>query len=323
MRVGRWTYGWIFLVVLSFSFARGDIPGEPPDAARDDIRHFWFLRLQRFRYSPTSPAAVLKAFYLEEDHGLVFHVSGSRLKIERIDAPIKDEFSVFYRDRSFILHVPGAVEVQELIQWDPRTAEGNWREVFGQVKVRMGTFRVADWPLQFSHQPPYGRVIVFESLKKRPTRIQHFRRYPIDLTYRLEATLEKDPSHRYVAIETSRGLQTPMKRVGWLEFTYRFKKYRIAAFLEEGSTEEELFIIYRDRTSGKETYAIGRYLPANRIDGNRYILDFNKSYLPLCAYSHAYNCPIPPRSNHLPFPVRAGEIQPPPEFMTSKPAGGV
>lgn len=36
-------------------------------------------------------------------------------------------------------------------------------------------------------------------------------------------------------------------------------------------------------------------------------IDFNKSYNPWCAYSDGFNCPIPPKDNHLPFEILAGE----------------
>jgi uncharacterized protein (DUF1684 family) len=41
-----------------------------------------------------------------------------------------------------------------------------------------------------------------------------------------------------------------------------------------------------------------------------YLLDFNFSDNPACAYSPHYNCPIPPKENVLPIAVRAGEMDP-------------
>jgi uncharacterized protein (DUF1684 family) len=36
-------------------------------------------------------------------------------------------------------------------------------------------------------------------------------------------------------------------------------------------------------------------------------MDFNLAVLPPCAFSYNFNCPIPPKQNRLPFPIRAGE----------------
>jgi uncharacterized protein (DUF1684 family) len=73
----------------------------------------------------------------------------------------------------------------------------------------------------------------------------------------------------------------------------------------------QLFIPFRDATSGRETYGAGRYLdldPAwNRTAGGKWILDFNRAYNPWCAYTEAYTCPVVPKENWLSVPVRAGE----------------
>jgi uncharacterized protein (DUF1684 family) len=37
------------------------------------------------------------------------------------------------------------------------------------------------------------------------------------------------------------------------------------------------------------------------------VLDFNRSYTPVCAFNAYSTCPLPPQSNVLPIAVRAGE----------------
>ncbi len=70
-----------------------------------------------------------------------------------------------------------------------------------------------------------------------------------------------------------------------------------------------LFLPFKDDTNGEDTYGGGRYidLKISDIVNNEVTIDFNKCYNPWCAYSGGYNCPIPPKENHLPFEVRAGE----------------
>jgi uncharacterized protein (DUF1684 family) len=68
-------------------------------------------------------------------------------------------------------------------------------------------------------------------------------------------------------------------------------------------------ILFRDATSGKETYGGGRYLelePADMVE-NQAVLDFNKAYNPYCAYNPGYACPLPPAENTLPVAVKSGE----------------
>ncbi|AFZ69001.1 DUF1684 domain-containing protein [Deinococcus peraridilitoris] len=68
----------------------------------------------------------------------------------------------------------------------------------------------------------------------------------------------------------------------------------------------QLFVPFRDATSGKETYGAGRYVEA-QVQGDQVLLDFNFAYHPYCAYSEGWSCPLPPQANWLDFPVRAGE----------------
>jgi uncharacterized protein len=71
-----------------------------------------------------------------------------------------------------------------------------------------------------------------------------------------------------------------------------------------------LFLPFTDATTGIETYESGRYidLQINDIKNNEVLIDFNKAYNPYCAYvSGVYNCPVPPKENHLIVAILAGE----------------
>ena len=80
-----------------------------------------------------------------------------------------------------------------------------------------------------------------------------------------------------------------------------------------------LFVPFRDHTSGHETYGGGRYLFDTAKDTDGLVLeitngspdvtiDFNYAYNASCAYSARWACPLAPPENHLPLPVRAGEL---------------
>lgn len=96
-----------------------------------------------------------------------------------------------------------------------------------------------------------------------------------------------------------------------------YDKFAHAVFRLNGETcrllivklENTYSILFRDATSGKETYGGGRYLeldPAKLTD-NQAILDFNTAYNPYCAYNPGYSCPLPPNENTLSVAVKAGE----------------
>ena len=93
---------------------------------------------------------------------------------------------------------------------------------------------------------------------------------------------------------------------GRLVFTLQGHIFRIDPILEEG--EKDLFIIFKDETSGKETYAAARYLYAHPPDATgKTIVDFNKSYNPPCVFTPYATCPLPPPQNRLLIRVEAGE----------------
>ena len=52
---------------------------------------------------------------------------------------------------------------------------------------------------------------------------------------------------------------------------------------------------------------MGRYASLSEGDDG-WVLDFNMAGNPNCAYNPYWNCPIPPRENRLPIPIRAGEL---------------
>lgn len=90
-----------------------------------------------------------------------------------------------------------------------------------------------------------------------------------------------------------------------------------AVFVHEGQTVElwpideepgaPLFFVISDQTSGKETYAACRFIYSERPKDGKIIIDFNEAYNPPCAFTPFATCPLPPKENRLPFPVRAGE----------------
>jgi len=89
-----------------------------------------------------------------------------------------------------------------------------------------------------------------------------------------------------------------------------------AVFVYDGQTvellpmsvsEREIFFVFRDRTSGRETYGAGRFLKTKPAINGRIALDFNRAFSPPCAFTPFATCPLPPPENWLPFAIAAGE----------------
>jgi uncharacterized protein (DUF1684 family) len=125
--------------------------------------------------------------------------------------------------------------------------------------------------------------------------------------HRVEAKWVSYPQPRPVKVPNVLGRMEPMPSPGYAEFTLAGKALRLDAVLE-GPEAEELFIIFRDETSGNETYGAGRFLYADLPKGGKVVLDFNKAYNPPCAFTPYATCPLPPPQNRLPVRVEAGEL---------------
>lgn len=128
-------------------------------------------------------------------------------------------------------------------------------------------------------------------------------RYKDDSTWRLNARFEKKQENKLL-ITNVLGQTTAQESPGKVIFSIKGQEYQLDA-LKEG---EELFILFGDATSGKETYPAGRFLYADLPDasGNT-IVDFNKAYNPPCAFTIYATCPLPPKQNILPIAIKAGE----------------
>ena len=111
---------------------------------------------------------------------------------------------------------------------------------------------------------------------------------------------------------TSTGTIRRMQLVGSLQFTLQGQPQTLGAFVEDGTQQiESLFVPFADLTTGKDTYAAGRYLDLHPTATGYYTIDFNRAYNPYCAYNKTYECPYPPPSNRLKIAVTAGEKAPP------------
>jgi len=130
--------------------------------------------------------------------------------------------------------------------------------------------------------------------------------YPTDESWRVEGRFEYYEPTRAIPIPTVLGTINTQPSSGAVVFEVDGEIHRLDVLAEPG--DEEMFIIFADKTSGKETYGGGRYLYAKAPDqeGN-VVVDFNKAYNPPCVFTPYATCPLPPRQNRLPIAVEAGE----------------
>jgi uncharacterized protein len=120
----------------------------------------------------------------------------------------------------------------------------------------------------------------------------------------INGTVDRNVEPGEVRMATSSGDEQVYRRYGVVRFRVDGQPTQVVLYASDDS--DELFIPFRDATSGKETYGAGRYLEVH-AHGDDVAIDFNYAYNPNCAYDPAWSCPLPPAENWLKVPIRAGE----------------
>lgn len=129
--------------------------------------------------------------------------------------------------------------------------------------------------------------------------------FPIDESYRVIARYTPYEKDKKIQVQNLAGdsLQFPVS--GSIVFTLRGQELHLDAQTDDAGA---LSFVFRDLTSGKETYGAGRFLDTKPVKNGEVILDFNEAYNPPCAYNPYTTCPIPPPQNRLRRRIEAGEM---------------
>jgi len=134
--------------------------------------------------------------------------------------------------------------------------------------------------------------------------------YPFDQKYIFTGGIERrafdhnDPKN-YATFLTNKGINKRYVRYGRFHFQVDGKKLTLEVY--KSLLSDALFIPFKDKTNGNETYEGGRYIDAKILPGYKMILDFNMAYFPICAYNVKFVCAIPPKENTFDIEIRAGE----------------
>ena len=138
-------------------------------------------------------------------------------------------------------------------------------------------------------------------LRKEFTGLHYF---PVSEDYRIRTRLV--PDAKKIPISNVLGQIADTPSPGYVEFEIHGQKLRLTPVEE---SPNELSFIFRDLTSGKETYGSGRFLDAELGKDGEVVLDFNKAYNPPCAFTPYATCPLPPKENRLAVRIEAGELK--------------
>jgi uncharacterized protein len=128
--------------------------------------------------------------------------------------------------------------------------------------------------------------------------------FPIDLTYRVIGRFHADPEPRKIPVVNTFGDVDEYTTGGVVEFQLQGRTLRLRPFT---TRPKRFYIVFKDLSSGHETYEAARFLYADLAEDGTVVLDFNQAYNPPCAFNPFTTCPFPLPENRLPIKVLAGE----------------
>ena len=128
--------------------------------------------------------------------------------------------------------------------------------------------------------------------------------FPIDPEYRVIGRFIRDAEPRNVPVMNTFNALDMYTTEGVVEFELQGRTLRLRPFT---TRPQRFYIVFRDASSGVETYEAARFLYADLLKDGTTVLDFNQAYNPPCAFNEYTTCPLPLKENVLPVKVLAGE----------------
>jgi len=159
------------------------------------------------------------------------------------------------------------------------------------------------------------RIVIHASGDRRSVRVRDpngdqarsfvgFAWFPIDPKQRVIGKLIRDAEPKRLKVLNTMGDEDEYLSEGVVEFTLMGQTLRLRPFT---TRPKRFYFVFRDASSGAETYEAARFLYTDLLDDGTTLLDFNEAYNPPCAFNPYTTCPIPLKENRLPIKILAGE----------------
>ena len=133
-----------------------------------------------------------------------------------------------------------------------------------------------------------------------------FKWFEIQPDYRVVGRFIPDQAPRTMKVVNTFGDFDNYKTEGVVEFTLQGRTFRLRPFT---TRPKRFYFVFKDASSGVETYGAARFLYSDLREDGTTVLDFNQAYNPPCSFNPFTTCPIPLPENRMPVKVLAGEQQ--------------
>lgn len=144
-----------------------------------------------------------------------------------------------------------------------------------------------------------------EEQKKNFKGLNYFLPNP-NLSFELELDKNIPNAGKEIRIKTTGGDEQVYLKAGKINFKVEGEDVEAVVFEDPEQEQFQYYLLFRDQTTGTETYENGRMLQILK-KGDKLIIDFNYAYNPYSSYNDNWDCPITPEENILPASIKAGE----------------
>jgi len=162
------------------------------------------------------------------------------------------------------------------------------------ISATLSDRALKDSALQYDVQSPFNRD---PKAKWAPLKY-----YELTSEFIFKSKLfENDPKDTVDVYGTLGELRRVIK-YGFVILNYNGEDYKINVYKGFSRQGQAFYSIwFTDKTTGNETYGVGRYLDFKKESDpdHIYTIDFNWAYNPYCAYSAEFTCPIPRREDYI------------------------
>lgn len=301
-------------LLTALPFALAACGGEPPPlppvevAVHRDSITMWHAARQRAIFGPTGWMTVLGLWWVDPGEITIGSDSSNRIVLPRDHSPARVGSVFISKDSTWFVAAKG---VKATIDSVPVTTA----RLHSDLEPKATIVRTGSLMIYYLVREDRGvwkhAVRIRDTASVARKAAAPFRYFPTDIKWRVQAKFVQSPKPDSLNIISVLGTLTRMSHEGDLHFALDGAKYSLMVIREPEDHGKNLFLMFTDSTSRKETYPATRYLSVTPPDSlGRTIIDFNKAYNPPCAFTKFATCPFPPKGNHVPIRVEGGEWNP-------------
>jgi len=221
-----------------------------------------------------------------------------------------------------IAHVPGAWSADES-GITVALEEGEWLDLEGERIT--GTYSFGPFVEREAHYltredlrlevSKWGETYIIRPRIPRSAALEAYRGIPTfepDESWSIVGEFRPFPWPRQFHLDAEGGLKETYESPGEVYFTKDGVEHSLTAFYGQfADGPGGLFLLFRDQTSGKETYGSSRSVRTAPVRADStVVIDFNRAMNMPCAFSDNTVCVLPPAQNTLALRVLAGEKTP-------------